>query len=84
MTPTQFEKFLTDYDNDLAKLSREVSNRGEDEFDPFLFAKALLLKLRVGFTLMGKQLSEQRSTASDLQYQHEQWMGQVWPREVNG
>jgi hypothetical protein len=83
MTSSQFQQISLELDTGLSRLRHEIAQRGEDNFDPYLFAQGLLLKLRVAFHLIGKQLLEQRETVSDLQYQNEQWMGQIWPKEMN-
>jgi hypothetical protein len=63
LTPSHFQKVTAELDASLKKLHWEIADRGEDNFDPFLFAQALTLKLRVAFQLIGKQLLEQSADA---------------------
>jgi hypothetical protein len=83
MTPSRFQQISLELDTDLSKLRHEIASRGEDNFDPYLFAQGLLLKLRVAFQLISKQIMERDYSAGDFQFQNQQWMGQVWPKEMN-
>jgi hypothetical protein len=81
MTSNQFQQIALELDTDLSKLRHEIAQRGEDNFDPYLFAQGLLLKLRVAFQLISKQIAERDYSAGDFQFQNQQWLGEIYQEE---